>query len=204
MEIYLVRHGQTGGNLAHRHQTEHTPLTKLGEQQAIEVARKIKELNPTHLVTSSLIRTIETARYISEACDLIPSIDINLVELKRPFHMYGQYHRSISSLCFYVWWYLGRDTVLRDRGESYRALRERIEIVKSNLSKYPDDARVIVVTHSVFIGMFLAHLCNSRPLTPLRALSAFRRILNMPNANVYKIKYDKDKDAKVCAWSLEN
>jgi len=204
MEIYLVRHGQTGGNVAHRHQAEHSPLTKVGEQQAIEVAEKMKEIKPTHLVTSSLIRTIETARYISEACDLIPSIDLNLVELKRPVHMYGRYHRSINSFWFYIWWYLGRDTVLEDQGESYRSLRERIETVKASLAEYPEDAKVVVVTHSVFIGMFLAHLCDHRPLTPYRALSTFRRILGMPNTNVYKIRHNRNDNAQICAWSLEN
>jgi broad specificity phosphatase PhoE len=34
MKIYFVRHGQTGGNVAHRHQTEHTPLTDVGHEQA--------------------------------------------------------------------------------------------------------------------------------------------------------------------------
>jgi broad specificity phosphatase PhoE len=204
MEIYLVRHGQTGGNVAHRHQAEHTPLTKLGEQQAVAVAEEIKTLRPTHIVTSNLIRTIETTRYISEACNLIPETNHNLVELKRPVHIYGQHHRSFKSLWFYVLWYLGRDTVLEDKGESYRALRERIKVVQDTLATYPEDARVVVVTHSVFIGMFLAHLCDKKPLTPFGALFAFKRILTMPNVNVYKVKHNRGDNDKTCAWSLEN
>ena len=203
MEIYLVRHGQTGGNVAHRHQAENSPLTDLGEKQAAAVAEQIKALGPTHLVTSNLIRTIETARHISKSCNLIPETDPNLVELRRPVYMYGQHHGSFKSLWFYVLWYLGRDTVIEDEGESYKSLRERIQVVQANLAKYPTDAKVVVVTHSVFMSMFLAHLCDNRPLSPLRAIFAFKRILTMPNTGVYKITHNRSDNDKICAWSLE-
>lgn len=203
MEIYLVRHGQTGGNVAHRHQAEQTPLTKEGRAQAELVVEKIKELNPTHLITSNLVRAIETARVIGEACDLVPETTESFIELVRPNHIYGRHHGSIHSIWYYVRWYLGRDTEHIDGGESYLSLRKRIREAQSELASYPDDAKVVVVTHSVFINMFVAHLCREKPLLPLRALNIFTGMLKMPNTHITSIKFDGIDNLQSCSWSVD-
>lgn len=42
MNIYLVRHGESMGNLNRTHQGENVPLSKEGQNQVIKLATKLK------------------------------------------------------------------------------------------------------------------------------------------------------------------
>lgn len=203
MEIFLVRHGQTSGNAASRHQAEHSSLTFKGEEQARIVAEKIKDLKPTHILTSNLVRAVETARIIADACEMIPETNRHIIELARPKHIYGHHHHSFRSLFYYIQWYFGKDTSAVDGGESYASLRKRIESVKNHLATYPDDARVVVVSHAVFINMFIAHLCDDNPLLPHKAFRIFTGILSMKNTHIIPVKFDNTPETKNCSWSVE-
>lgn len=204
MRVYLVRHGQTGGNVAKRHQTEHTPLTELGHEQARRVAEIIRLYQPTHIISSKYVRAIETARIIGDTCGLIPETSPNFVELLRPAHMYGHYHKSVRSVWFYLWWYLGfvgGDT--EEEGESYKTLRERFKKAKKELLAYPDDARIVIISHTAFIGLFVAHLCRERALNPFAAARTFYKILTMPNTYITPIYLDRETVEGECAWYVE-
>ncbi|MCA9355662.1 histidine phosphatase family protein [Candidatus Kaiserbacteria bacterium] len=203
MEVYLVRHGETGGNIAHRHQQEDTPLSGKGQRQAREVAEQIKQLKPTHIVASNLIRAIETARIISEVCGLNLETNPRFIELVRPDHMYGHYHKSFKSFWFYLQWYLGRGTNITSGGESYSDFRMRLQDAKESISKYPKDARVVIVSHAVFISFFEAHLCNKRPVMPFKAIRIFYKLLTMSNTHITRLLYDKENGEGGCSWSLD-
>jgi len=196
MEVYLIRHGETSGNVAHRHQAENSPLTTRGVEQARIIATKVKDLEPTHLLTSPLVRAVETAREIGQVCDLIPETNQNFMELVRPQSMYGNYHTSIKSLTFYSQWFFGRV----NEGESYESLRERIQLAKGHFASYPEDARVAVVSHSVFINLFLAHLCNDKPIGPATALKSFVDIIAMKNTDFVPLIFDPEAHPDTCGW----
>jgi probable phosphoglycerate mutase len=201
MEIYLVRHGQTGGNVAKRHQAEDSPLTSEGEEQARQAAEKIKSIEPTHLITSTLVRAVETARIIGKHCDIIPDTNVNFIELRRPSNMYGQHHSSVSSLWFYLHWYLGIEHKTFIDGESYKDLLTRIEMAKNYLTALPSDSKVVVVTHSVFINFFLAHACQPEKLGPVGAAVTFKNMLSTPNTFIKKLVYDQRSNT--CPWIVE-
>ncbi len=196
MEIYLIRHGETGGNVAHRHQAEDTPLTDHGIEQAKAIAKKVKELKPTHLLTSPLVRAIETARVIGEECDMIAETNEHFIELARPKDMYGHYHKSFRSMLFYANWYLGNTR----KGESYEALRERIALAKRHFASYPEDARIVTVSHSVFINLFLAHLCDDNAMTPAQAVRSFTGVLRMKNTELIPLIFNPEEQTGVCGW----
>jgi broad specificity phosphatase PhoE len=68
MKLYLVRHGQSAGNLAGRMTgwSEH-PLTTLGTTQARRVAARLALLGPMAVYASDLPRALDTARLIAAA-----------------------------------------------------------------------------------------------------------------------------------------
>lgn len=204
MQIYLVRHGQTGGNVAHRHQVETTQLSFVGEQQVREAAKIIKQYKPTHLVTSNLVRTVETARVIGEACDLIPETNPLFIELVRPCYLYGHHHRSLRSILFYIQWFFGKSTDTEIDGESYQSLRERFVEAEKYLAQFPNDARVVVVSHAVFINLFIAHMCSKKALNPFKAALVFRKILTMPNTHVTPLHFNPENKEGKCAWSVDS
>ena len=69
LQVYLVRHGETQWNAERRIQGQSdSPLTAKGEQQAMQVATRAKELGITHIISSDLGRTRRTAEIIAQAC----------------------------------------------------------------------------------------------------------------------------------------
>lgn len=198
MEIYFVRHGETSGNVAHRHQAEDSQLTLRGEAQAAAVAKEIKALNPTHLVSSNMVRALSTAKKISVECGLTPDTSTNLIELTRPDYLYGKYLKSPASMWYAIKWYLGKDT---NGGESYADLRARVQRARVELEEYPDDASVVVVSHAVFIIFFLMHMCKEGRLSIFEAFGALGKILKIKNTSITPLLYDPvDHGDNSCAW----
>ena len=85
MKLYLVRHGQSAGNLPGRMTgwSEH-PLTALGATQARRVAARLAPLGPMAVYASDLPRALDTARLIAAAWvsaepPLQPSVDAEVV-----------------------------------------------------------------------------------------------------------------------------
>jgi broad specificity phosphatase PhoE len=70
MKLYLVRHGQSTGNVgrALMGQSDH-PLTELGERQARAVAAHLAPFGPMPLHCSDLPRAMATAEHIASAWD---------------------------------------------------------------------------------------------------------------------------------------
>ena len=202
MEIYFVRHGQTDGNVSKRHQANTTRLTDLGRKQAQDAALQVKEINPDFFISSSMVRAVETSSIISKTIDMIPSTAALFAELERPAKMYGFHHKDPRSLWFYIRWYFGLVNVEGTGAESYLMFRERIAHAQEALMQYPMDAKIVVVSHSVFINFFLAHMCNKRRLSPLRALFYFIKIFRIKNGSITKVIYSTDMK-KGCQWYLE-
>lgn len=198
MDIYFVRHGQTMGNVARRHQSEKTELSTLGKEQADAVAEKIYELQPTHLLSSHLVRALETARPISQVTGLNIEIIHDVEELSRPKYLHGHRHFSWRSILYYLLWFLGVENK-KLAGESYARVRQRVAMVQNILKRYPDDARVVVVSHSVFMNLFLAHMCRPQPLFILSATKFFFSIIKIPNTKVIRVVYSPEVKG-VCQW----
>ena len=200
MDIYLVRHGQTTGNVAKRHQAEETPLSKLGEEQAERVAEELAPIKPTHIIASNLVRAIETARPIAEKTGLDITVEKNFAELYRPRYLHGHYHVSPRSLLYYLFWFLGIENRTL-AGESYEHVRQRITVTKNILKRYPKNSRVVVVSHSVFMNLFLVHMCRSRSLSIFQLIGFVSKVMRIPNGTIIHIKFDPADTTGVCQWT---
>lgn len=84
--IYLVRHGESEWNAARRTQgqTSHPRLTNLGEQQASAAARALltdlASNSIAEVVSSDLVRAVETAEIIAAAAGCVVRTDPRLRE----------------------------------------------------------------------------------------------------------------------------
>jgi len=68
--IYFVRHGEAEGNVSLRFQSPETPLTDIGHQQAMIVAKRCKGLDAELIISSSMARAKQTADYIKAETNL--------------------------------------------------------------------------------------------------------------------------------------
>jgi broad specificity phosphatase PhoE len=205
MEIYFIRHGQTEGNRLHIHQRPSSPLDAVGEAQAEAVAKKLTALKPTHLLTSPFFRTRQTADTIARATGLVPVVEPAFVEIVRPEAIHGEHYFSLASIRYLTRWFVSGNTYFRDekRGESYRALLERIGQAKDILESYPADARIVVVSHAVFINFFIEHICSAKPISYLKAVARFLKITSIRNSSITYVVCEKSSTTKhTCSWSL--
>lgn len=193
MDIYLVRHGQTDGNVARRHQHPDISLNETGQLQATQVAALIRRLRPTHLITSTNKRAMETATHIGLSTDLIPETYPYFEELRRPAFLIGKRFYERETLR-YVWgWFFGlKDASMHD-GESYDDFRHRIIEARTHVTRLPAHSRVVIVSHAVFINFFLEHLNRDEHMGLRRAIWRFLAVFRLKNTAVTHLRYEAGK-----------
>jgi probable phosphoglycerate mutase len=202
MDVYFVRHGETAGNRAMRLQSDKSDLTERGEAQALAVAKILKAVNPTHLISSTMVRALETTQLIEHEIDMIPETSTLFREIGRPRWLEGRLLFGPASLWYYTLWYFGLVNKEDETSESYLDVRNRIADARDFLMKYPNNARVVVVSHSVFITFFLAHVCRSRRLYPWEAVWHFIKIVKIKNGAIRKLTVDT-RAKNTCSWELQ-
>ncbi len=197
MDVYFIRHGQTDGNIARRHQHPDTPLNESGKQQVEAIAAEIVGLQPTHAITSTQLRAVETARIITTACGIIPDTHPDFEELRHPRWLMGARYMGPTTVLYMLQWFFGLPI---SGGESYDEFLARIKRAQNHLETLPPEARVIVVSHSVFMNIFIEHLCLDNKMSFLHACTRFIQILRLRNAGVIHLRYTPG--AALCGWTV--
>jgi len=197
MEVFFVRHGETDGNVARRHQHEETSLNEVGRAQAALVAEKVARLSPTHIISSTQLRAVETTRVIAAAADCIPETNALFTELSRPAWLTGHRFVGLTTIAYVTAWFFKSSIT---GAESYNDFRTRIIAARALLETYPSDARIVVVSHSVFINIFIEHLCLDTRMSLFQAARTFLRIFTLRNTAIVHLSYSKGKN--MCNWTV--
>jgi broad specificity phosphatase PhoE len=199
MEIILIRHGQTDGNRAWRHQHPNTRLNEVGKEQVARLTDAVIDFAPTHLITSTNLRAVETARVLAEATGLTPATSDLFEELRRPSFLIGHRFVGVTTITYLLGWFYGKK---HHDGESYPEFIDRLLKARAYLETLPPDARVAVVSHSVFINLFVEHRCRPYPIPLPRALLRFLRIMSHKNTGITHLRFTPEDDTATCAWTL--
>lgn len=191
MDVYFIRHGQTDGNIALRHQHSNTPINRLGKLQAESVARKVAKIHPTNIVTSTNLRAVETTKIIAEKCGRIsPETHPAFEELRRPSWLTGNRFVSLTTALYILRWFFGFK--IKGDGESYEEFRKRIIEARTLLESLPENSRVVVVSHAVFINLFLEHLHSDKKFGFWRACRRMFKVLFLRNGSITHLRYKSD------------
>ncbi len=206
MEVVFIRHGQTKANAAHRHQTNDEPLSVSGIAEAVRQAPFIAKWQPTHIITSPMARAQQTAQIIADKAQLPAQTMDEFRELRRPLYIFGRHHYGLSSWWYMFRWFFQAWVQFDDarNGESYLTFRKRLERARSLLEQYPTDAKVVVVSHSIFINFFVEHVCATKQISLWRAAPRLFKILTLKNTNATHLALHKiDETEGVCAWEIK-
>ncbi len=158
--VFLVRHGQSEWNLRRltQGQTAHPALTSLGREQAAAAASLVADdlaglgLPTARLVTSDLMRAVETAQILGDRLGLTASLDERLRE---------QHLGELEGLDHEASW---ARTELHDwsdpelpiaGGESVAAVRRRVAAL---LDELDPGVPAILVSHGDAIRSAVGHL----------------------------------------------
>jgi probable phosphoglycerate mutase len=159
LTLLLVRHGQTEWNAAGlmQGQTPHVPLTDLGHAQAAEAGRALVGLNPGALVSSDLLRALQTAEHCARATGLAVTTTPALRE-----QGYGVLEgRPSRELWDVVDW--TDPHWAADGGESLAQLYARVEAYLRELAAKPPADVGALVTHGDTIRAAQAMAAGAGP-----------------------------------------
>lgn len=185
LQTYLVRHGETEWNLAHRIQGQSdSPLTIKGQQQAHLVARRVAQEGITHVISSDLGRARQTAQIIADVCGCPVMIEPRLREL----HMGVLEERLLDSLdpqeeCWRQSLLNGSEDARIPQGESMIELGTRMRDALDNCLTLPEGSKPLLVSHGIALGCLLGTLLG---------LPAYaERRLRVRNCSLSRVDYQQ-------------
>lgn len=201
--IYLVRHGQTNANKTRRHQSSDETLNPDGVEQALRVATVLKELEIDTLIASPFVRTRQTAQIISEFLGMPYTLDESLVEFRRPDNLYGKQHLSFATLLYLLKLFIHQEDRFwdNDGAENMHMVRNRVLDAKRVLAA-TEGERVAVVTHAIFMDMFVELVCRERKLGLFQFIHGILLSKKTPNTGIIHLTYDAQAPKGVCPWQL--
>lgn len=182
--FYLVRHGETIFNTYHRMQGWcDTPLTDKGRQQAMDVAKGLKDIPYIHVYSSDSGRAMETATYIAKRKNLKPCPIKGFREM-----FFGTMEGLDTDIGHY------RDRAYRDTygwidvgGEDMAMLKKRMFASLHQILPQRDhnDAHIVIVSHGIAI-MAVVQEVNVQLFHKQKDYGGV-----LQNASVTTITYDK-------------
>ncbi len=165
--IYLVRHGETQGNIDDKAQGHFdAPLTDLGRRQAEAVAKRLSDTKFDAVYSSDLRRAFETAKAITA---LQPDLQIRKRPQLREYH-FGDYEdipwddvAHSDPKLFQRWKNLNtRVNIEFPGGESMLDAWDRIGGCLREILSYHREGseKILIVGHGGSLQALLAHLLN--------------------------------------------
>ena len=192
IDLYIFRHGETDWNKNYLFQGHSDiPLNETGKQQALKLAEKIESLKPEVIITSDLIRAVETARIANRSLQ-VPVFEFDLLRECHLGDTEGQHRDHVIKTH-------GQDSMDKwhsvkeehldfsyPNGESKRTHLERLRLCIENFCRANSHfKRVAVSTHGGSLRR-LVHFCEGSPIEPVP----------MPNCALYYLSLD----IKVGRW----
>ncbi|WP_241607228.1 2,3-diphosphoglycerate-dependent phosphoglycerate mutase GpmB [Rosenbergiella australiborealis] len=182
-QVLLVRHGETLWNTEQRIQGQSdSGLTEQGIQQARQTGQRLQKAGITHIITSDLGRTQQTAAIIAEYCGGILMTDARLREI----NMGVLEGRALTSLTpDEEQWrksLLNGDPAGRiPQGESMEELAQRMRGALDAVRTLPVGSQPLLVSHGIALGCLLGTLLG----LPAWA----ERRLRLRNCSVSRVDY---------------
>ncbi|MCU5771887.1 2,3-diphosphoglycerate-dependent phosphoglycerate mutase GpmB [Erwiniaceae bacterium BAC15a-03b] len=185
LQVYLVRHGETLWNAARRIQGQSdSALTAKGEQQASQVAERVKSLGITHVIASDLGRTRRTAEIIADACGCSVTLDARLRELnmgvleQRPIDELSAEEESWRKTLVD-----GTEGGRIPQGESMAEMAARMHAALNACLDLPAGSRPLLVSHGMALGVLVSTILGLSP-------SAERR-LRLRNCSISRVDHQQ-------------
>ena len=202
-KIYFIRHGETEANKVRVHQSSDESLTPKGRLQAHHVAHLLEREHNDALLCSTYVRARETAEIIGEQLNVPYMTNESVVEIRRPDHLYGQRYYSSQTLFYMIRLFIHRENQNWDHNgaENMFMLRNRIEDAKEAILNIEGE-KIAVVTHDLFMNLFLEYICREKKLSLLQYLRILILSKRTPNTGIIHMEFNPQAPKGVCPWQL--
>lgn len=202
MLVYLVRHGLSHGNKYNITQTEKTPLSPEGKEQARKVAKRLKELSIDFIYSSPFLRTKQTAEIISKEFGLPVEYWQDLHEVLHPSEIWNKSKedpevKQIQTLVREN--YHKGDWKFSDE-ETLNELIKRASGILSHLLQHHKDQNILCVTHGALMKTLTAMVLFGPELTP-KSLLHFRHHSWDENTGITVIEHTEKYGWALLHWN---
>jgi len=156
MQVYLLRHGETVGNVNGQYAgVTDTPLTEKGKTQAVDAHLRFEQTEFDVVLSSPLARALDTARVVTDQkiieLDGLMEMDFGKFEGMTYDEIKKSYPEEVKS-----WTETTKDYTFPD-GENLRGFYHKVVEVYQNILRTYDVEKLLIVAHSGVIRSILAH-----------------------------------------------
>ncbi len=167
-KLFFIRHCKSEANSKNilAGQIDY-PLSEKGFIDAKHIAANFtKEFHINRIISSPLLRTLQTAASFSDIFKIKIETDNRLIE-QHVGSFSGKTFDELKDNPDYQWDKTKRwDWVPIGGGESYKMVAERVKPFLSDMGFLDKKEKILVVTHAVAMRLIKGHLENTLPLYP--------------------------------------
>lgn len=198
--FYLVRHGESEGNVTHIVGGKELKLTEAGHQQAAQLAERVSHLEVQKLISSDFVRAQETIKPISEVMRSEVEVMPVFGEKMAPSSFYGLPDDDPQVLAYIK---VGNEKMTDpthrfEDGENFFDIHARVNEARTFLENC-DLESVLVVSHSFFSSYFSASLLlDARE--PAREVLELTLRLKLSNTGITYFQFEDGK-WKLMIWN---
>ena len=198
VELILVRHGRTQWNQIGKVQGRtDVPLDEVGREQASLIARRLSTLKVDAIYSSPLSRAYDTAKAIAAFHDCGIRMAQELTEIQ--FGMWeGKTNQELALEYAELWqdwnWIMRPETCREMGAESAYDILERAKCcLNAILDAYPEDGRVVIVSHTLPIKLLVSHMVGF-PISGIRSL-------RLDNCSFTAVRAESTERGQLYAWN---
>ena len=209
--VYLVRHGETNGNLEQRFQgTKDYPLNAQGSRQGELLGSALREYPIDIIYTSPLSRAYETARLVAKhhpGVKVIPQkgleeIHAGVIEGEKLADLPVKYPEVFQTM-------LGSPVDLAyPGGENTRQVYDRVAKTMEDIVAQNKNKTIVVVSHGFAIQTYL-HYASGKPFKEMQryivtntSITKFVYGEDLTPQLIYADKHDHLSQADFISWDL--
>lgn len=202
-KVYLVRHGESDFNAGGIIKDEsEIALTETGHKQAEFIAQRALKLAPEVIISSTLLRTRQTAQHIAEATGKEIETSNLLVERRYPSGNVGLTNKDplVKKVEQDMIKFFGDSSYIHSDEELFPQIKERALGVFALLEARKEET-IIVVTHGVFMRVLLAVAIFGKELTAQetgKIVNAFKT----RNTGITLLEHNPNEEDSLGAWSI--
>jgi broad specificity phosphatase PhoE len=192
MKLYLVRHGQSEGNITHLYQGPDESLTELGHQQAEFLANRFGSISLDGILASPYKRAQQTAAYIGKKKNLEITTNALLVEKSWGSVLTGK-SRNDPTIQEQVNLLLEKEQSepefrLSDE-ERFIDIRKRaVQFLDAAVSLKEKHKALCVVSHGHFLRVIIAVVIHG-PEVPAKLFRDFFSTTSMHNTGITALEH---------------
>jgi len=199
--VYFVRHGQSVDNAAPVFQSNDSPLSEKGQQQALKIADRVSNISFEALVASPFPRAAQTAQAIANKTGKQIEFSDLFTERIKPTSIDGKpWADEQANNVWRAWEHSLYNPNLRvEDGENYEDVVQRADRALEYLLQRTEQS-LVVVSHAHFLRTVISRVLLGEKLNG-EILQKIQMVASMENTAISVLLYKDAYEEKDC-WRL--